>query len=76
MLSAARDFARDMSADFDNGFGRPMERIASSGVIPDEAIAPATVTPGVPASLTAAEREMLLRQLREGGVPLPAAQPQ
>lgn len=72
--TAARAFARDMSADFDNSFGQPMARIAGGGAIADEATAPAAVTPEAMANLTAAERELLLRQLREAGLPLPGAQ--
>jgi hypothetical protein len=77
----ARAFARDMSADFDNSFGRPMERLVGSrggGLVSEEppVAAPQTgYSSEYLASLSQAEREQLLSQLREAGLPLPGVQP-
>jgi len=70
--SQARAFARDMSADFDNDFGRPMRRAASSfrsGVIPD--LSDDSVpgySPEYLASLSDEERQLLLQGLQDNGM--------
>lgn len=72
---AARSFANDMSADFDNDFGQPMDRMVSAGasaVIPEGEIVPPALAPVNP-TLSAAERERMLQRLRERGLAAPPA---
>jgi hypothetical protein len=70
--ATARAFATDMSEDSDNGFGKPMQSMASnlgSSVIPD--LSDVTV-PGYSqeylASLSEEERQLLLQGLQESGM--------
>jgi hypothetical protein len=70
--ATARAFANDISEDFDNGFGEPMQSMASnlgSSVIPD--VSEVTV-PGFSqeylASLSEEERQLLLQGLQENGM--------
>jgi hypothetical protein len=70
--SQARAFARDMSGDFDNGFGKPMQRMASrfgSSVVPDLT---GVSVPGYSqeylASLSEEEQQLLLQGLQDNGM--------
>ena len=73
--STARAFASDMSADFDDSFGKPMERVASrlrTDVMPD--LTGMTVpgySPEYLASLSEEERALLLQGLQENGMLAP-----
>jgi hypothetical protein len=68
----ARAFAREMSADFDSDFGRPMHRAVSrfrSGVIPDlTGISVPGYSQEYLASLTEDERRLLLQGLQDNGM--------
>jgi len=70
--SQARTFAREMSANFDNSFGRPMQQAAShfrSGVVPDLT---GVSIPGYSQdyldSLSDEERQLLLQGLQDNGM--------
>ena len=72
----ARAFARDIGDEFDSTFGAPTQRLPHSGgrsaVVPEEGAAAPPAAPPASPNITAAERELLLAQLRERGLLAPA----